>query len=887
MSKKIIYIIPFLFITVLLQAQEIEKRKYNTKKILLTQQAPQIDGLFNEAVWENVKWEDNFTQHEPFNGDIPGQQTSFKIIYNDNYIYFAIKAYDSAPDSIVTRLTKRDDIDGDFVGVGIDSYHDKLTSFTFGVSAAGVKLDMMQTNDGDSQDMNWDPIWYVKTMMVDDGWNAEMKIPLSQLRFDGDSSLVWGLEMFRMLFRKQELSLWQHIPNDAPGFISLFGELHGISNIKPKRQIEIAPYGVTSFDTYEKEDGNPYKDGSDFNYKAGLDGKIGITNNLILDFSVNPDFGQVEADASQVNLSAFETFYQEKRPFFIEGKNLFNFSVFGDGSGDMSAENLFYSRRIGRRPHGYANTNDGEYAKTPEFTNILGAAKLTGKTKNGFSFGVLESVTAEQKAEIDLDGQKRFETIEPLTNYFVGRVQKDFNKGITSLGGMITSTNRFIEEPNLEYLHSTALTGGLNFTHTWQEKKYYFTFNNMFSEVKGTEEAMIRTQRSSSRYYQRPDADHIEVDSSRTSLSGFGGKIGIGKQGGGHFGYGMFFTWKSPGLEINDIGFIRRTDEILQISHADFRTLNPFSIFRMVRINFAQWHGWDFSGTNLYTGLNLNSFMQFKNYWSLSTGMNSEFTGLSKTMLRGGPMFRTEGNLHNWFFVQTDERKKLVFSLNTSNSWGFNNSSTGRSYNLELSYRPTKTLQLSAGPSLSLSKTDLQYVTEQSLSGQAIYVFAAINQKIFSLNFRTDLNLTPNLSIQYWGQPFIASGEYSNFKKITDTPRADEYTDRFYTFAEGLGREIYYDETRGSYLVNESGGVSNTNYDYMLEKPDFNIKEFLSNLVIRWEYTPGSTLYVVWSQSRNGFNGDGRFLINEDLRNMFRIHPHNIFLIKFSYRFKA
>ena len=720
---------------------------------------------------------------------------------------------------------------------------------------------------------------------MEDGWNAEMKIPLSQLRFDRDSSLVWGLEVARILYRKQEVSLWQHIPQTAPGFVHMFGELHGIANIEPKRQIEIAPYGVGSFDTYEEVGGNPFRDGSDFNFKAGVDGKIGITNNLILDFTVNPDFGQVEADASQVNLTAFETFYEEKRPFFIEGKNLFSFPA-GVGDGDMGAENLFYSRRIGRRPHGNVDLNSGEYADSPRFTNILGATKLTGKTKNGLSFGVLESLTVEEKAEIDFEGDHRFETIEPLTNYFVGRIQQDFNKGVTTLGALITSTNRFIDEPNLEFLHSSALTGGVNFTHTWKDRNYYFSFNNMFSQVKGSEEALLRTQESSARYFQRPDAGHLEIDSSLTSLSGWGGRIGIGKQGGGRFNFGLIGMWKSPGLEVNDIGFMRTTDEILQITYVGFRTLNPFSVFRRLNLNFNQWHAWDFGGTNLLTGGNLNFNSQFTNYWSLGTGVNISSNQLSKTLLRGGPMFLSEGNVNNWLNLRTDDREKLVFGINANHNWSFSNSGKSQSYSFNINYRPTNTLQFSIGPGFSLSNNELQYVSEEENAGEARYIFGSIDQKVASLDFRINLNLTPDLSIQYWGQPFIASAEYKDYKRITNS-RASTYTDRFHIFINGIGEEIYYDENFEAYLVSESGGVSDTNYDYSFSKQDFNFKEFLSNLVVRWEYTPGSTLYIVWSQSRNGVNGDGRFIINEDLRNMFKIHPHNVFLIKLSFRFRA
>jgi len=871
----------FIGMTRVTNGQEVPSRhQYTTRKMMATETPPVIDGTFNEPVWETVPWARDFTQHEPHEGIAPSQNSAFKILFDENNIYVAMKAFDTAPDSIETRLNRRDNMDGDLMGVQFDSYYDKLTAFSFLVSAGGVKLDFLMSNDGENEDESWDPIWYVKTKVDADGWNAEMKIPLSQLRFDRDSSSIWGMQAARFIYRLQEVSLWQPIARDAPGWVHLFGELNGMGGIKPKRQIEIAPYGVLGYDTYQAEDGNPFQDGKDLNYKIGLDGKVGITNNMILDFTVNPDFGQVEADPSEVNLTAFESYFEEKRPFFIEGKSLFSYAIVDVGDSDMSAEGLFYSRRIGRRPQGDPDLLDDEYANLPEFTNILGAAKVTGKTKKGLSFGILESVTAEEKTEIDYEGDRRHETVEPLTNYLVGRLQQDFGKGKTILGGIVTHTKRFINDSNLNFLHTEATTGGINFTTTWKDKNYYFSLNNVFSHVKGSEEALINTQESSARYFQRPDAKHLELDSSRTSLSGYGGRLSIGKQGGGHFNYGAILTWKSPGLETNDVGFLRSTDEILQILYAGYRIWEPFSIFRNLNFNAAQWHAWDFGGVNIVTGGNLNVGMQFKNYFRFETGFNLEGNALSSNMLRGGPMFKSPGSSNHFFFVSTDDRKKLVFEIMGSNGWGWDKSSRRQNYALEINYRPTNTLQFSLDPSISMSRRELQYIDESSFNGDPRYLFGHIEQNVVSFDFRINLSITPDLSIQYWGQPFIASGGYSNFKRITQ-PQAKQFHDRFQTYTSD---QITYIDDDEVYFIDENLDGS---FDYAFDKPDFNFKEFLSNLVMRWEYIPGSTLYVVWSQSRHGVDPDGRFFLNRDFQDMFRIVPHNVFLIKLSFRFRA
>jgi hypothetical protein len=435
-----------------------------------------------------------------------------------------------------------------------------------------------------------------------------------------------------------------------------------------------------------------------------------------------------------------------------------------------------------------------------------------------------------------------------------------------------------VNDTTLNYLHKSAITGGIDFTTTWEDKNYYFTLNTMFSHIKGSEEALIRTQRSSARYYQRPDAKHLTLDSTRTSLFGHAGSMSAGKQGGGHFNFGGILTWKSPGFEVNDIGFVRSTDEIVEVLYAGYRIWDPFSIFRSMNFNIAQWHAWDFGGVNLMTGGNFNFNTQFKNYYRMGTGLNLSSQRLSNSTLRGGPMFKSPGDESTWMFLSSDDRKKLIFEVSGRFRWGNEQSSKSQRYRFELSYRPINTLRFSLEPSLSLSKNELQYISTSSYQTDPRYLFGSIDQKLISLDFRINLNLTPDLSIQYWGQPFIAAGDYSSFKRII-SPQADNFSNRFHIFGNN---EIRYDEDNGNYLVDEN---QDGNTDYGFGNPDFNFKEFLSNMVLRWEYRPGSALYAVWSQSREGIDPDGRFIINEDIQNLFRISPHNVFLVKFSYRF--
>jgi hypothetical protein len=872
--KRVIFLMIFSSLIFNATAQQEAKKRYFANK---ASGSITIDGALNEEDWKSGNWEGGFIQHEPYENGNPSQKTEFRLLYDDVNIYVAIKAFDTAPDSIVRRLSRRDHTDGDYVGVMFDSYHDLRTAFSFTVSASGVKNDETITNNGEVEDLTWDPIWYVKTAKYNWGWAAEMKIPLTQLRFEKNSAEVWGFEVLRNLFRKNETDLWQPIPRNAPGFIHLFGELAGLGEIKPRKQFDLTPYLVSSLDTYQEEENNPYEDGKDTQVSGGLDGKIGVTNNLTLDFTLNPDFGQVEADPSEVNLTAFETFFIEKRPFFIEGNNITQFQL-GFGDGDLSMEQLFYSRRIGRRPHSDPDLRDDEYIKSPEFTSIIGAAKLTGKSASGWSVGIIESLGAEENAKITYQGEQRKEVVEPLTNYFVGRLQKDINEGNTIIGAMVTSTDRKLENTSLEdLLHKNGRSAGFDFKQYFSEKNWLFQVNAAFSNVTGTKEAIDETQKSSTHYFQRPDATHLEYDPARTSLSGHGGNVQINKIGG-RFNMMLATMWKSPGLELNDVGFLRSTDEIIEVFWCGYRFTKPKGIMRNANLNFNQWYAWDFGGTDLVAGGNVNGHIQFTNQWSAHAGVNMEGESISNSQLRGGPSMKMPGNKNIWYYITTDPRRKLSFEYNGQHSKDNNNGTYSNYFSPEINYRPLNSLQLSFDPSFMINQNDLQYVDESSYQGNSRYVLSTINQKIISFSARINFNITPDLSIQYWGQPFIASGKYSKFKITTD-PKAPNYNDRFQVFTD---QQLTLNDDN-IYEVDEN--IDGTT-DYSFENPNFNFNEFLSNLVLRWEYVPGSTVYLVWSQNRNYTGSSGDFDYAHNMDQLYNYEkPGNTFLIKFSYRF--
>lgn len=849
-------------------------RIYQTNR--LEGQPPLIDGIVDEKAWDNVEWSGDFIQREPYDYHPPSQQTAFKMLYDDDHLYVAIRCFDTEPEKIERRLSRRDSFEGDWVAIGIDSYNDKLTGFSFSVNAAGVKNDGIVTNDNQFDD-TWDPVWYTKVSIDELGWVAEMKIPFTQLRFSKEENYVWGLEILRWLFRKEEMSLWQMVPQDAAGWASLWGELHGIKDIQPKKEVELIPYAMGNIEIYEAEEGNPFEGGTDLGYNAGLDGKVAISNNMTLNFTVNPDFGQVEADPSEVNLSAFETYFEEKRPFFIEGSNIYNYPV-TEGDGFFGVDNLFYSRRVGRKPQYDPDLDDNQYADIPEFTRILGAMKLSGKTNNGWSIGVLESITNKETASFDTEGVNSNEVVEPLTNYFNTRVQKDIHKGNTTIGGMVTATHRFINDTSVNFLPTGEYTQGLDFRNYWKEKSYFFSLRTVFSQVYGSTEAITELQEAPQRYYQRPDVKHVRLDTTRTKLFGNGGTIDGGKIGGGNWRYGAWFTWRTPGLDLNGMGFIRLADYMNQGVWGGYYIYEPFSIFRRLQVNASQSSGWDFSGEHLYVNAHLNMHMQFKNYWSFTIGTNRTFFDIDRHQLRGGPALRAPGDFGFWYGIHSDRRKKLSIELSMRNNWGDNAYQRQFGTDIEIMYRPFEFMQLSLEPGYNYGNQDVIYVETPEYNGENVYVVSSINKEFVSMDIRLEVSITPELSIQYWGQPFLFSGDYKNYKKVSD-PMTEHWQDQYTPYTEN---ELSYDASDNMYNIDENGdGIT----DYSFENPDFSFYEFRSNLVVRWEYIPGSTAYLVWSQGRTGDHPDGRFSLSENVNKLMDVSPRNIFLLKVSYRF--
>jgi len=849
----------------------IPKRIYTTK-VIADADSPVIDGVIDEGSWDLVEWSSDFVEREPDENTAPSEQTKFKIIYDKKFIYIAFRCFDHDPSKIVKRMSRRDGFEGDWVEINIDSYHDKRSGFSFTSSVSGVKGDEFISNNGNNWDGSWNPIWYLQTNIDNDGWTAEVKIPFSQLKFGNDKEQIWGIQVQRRFFRAEERSTWQRIPLDSPGWVSEFGELHGLKDIEAQKQIEIQPYSASQLNTYPEEKGNPFRDGNDTKLSAGLDAKIGITNDLTLDLTVNPDFGQVDADPAAIALDGFQIFFEERRPFFVENKNIFDFR-FAD-----NPDNLFYSRRIGRNPQGRVSLSENEYVDQPKFSTILGAAKFSGKTKTGWSLGVLESVTDNEYAEIDNNGIRREQIVEPLTNYFVGRAQKDFNNRNSFVGGIFTATNRNLRGDDLNYLRNSAYTAGIDFQHNWKNRKYYLIGNVVSSHVLGSREAITRTQNSLTHLFQRVDASHVEVDTMRTSLTGTGGRFEIGKSSVGHWRYNTTVIWRSPELELNDVGFLRQADEVRQYASLSHQTLKPFGQFRRINTRFEQFSSFDFEGNYNRMQYSLNSNANLKSNWNVNAQVVYKPRIYTNTILQGGPRFRYSEEVFKYLNFGSDGRKKFSFFGGIYHSQGKNDSFSYLEYDGGMAYQPINALTISLNPNFVINKSRTQYVTETSFNGDSRYITAELSQHTLNATIRLDYSINPNLTIQYYGQPFISRGIYKSFNKVTN-PVADYYGDRISLFQPN---QISFTESEGSYKVDEDNDGT---ADYSFQNPDFSQVAFNSNLVIRWEYIPGSEIFLVWSQGIFGNANTRDDLFSGINDQIFQRKPENIFLIKATYRF--
>jgi hypothetical protein len=803
--------------------------------------AVKVDGELNDAVWQTVPAITAFQQREPREGAAPSFQTEARVAYNATALYIAVQAFDPDPKRIVGIRTRRDEPSpSDWVSVVIDSFHDRRSAFEFAVNPAGVKQDSYWFNDTNN-DQGWDAVWDVTVSRGEKGWRAEFRIPFSQLRYRPSETSTFGLAIVRTIGRLNETATWPLLSKSANGYVSSFGELTGLHLDRSPKRLEVVPYVVGEVTTQPSEPGNSLINTTDPDGSLGVDFKYAVKPGLTLTGTVNPDFGQVEADPAVVNLSAFETFFSERRPFFVEGGGIFSFDV---DCSDGSCSGLFYSRRIGRTPRGTPDTPDGAYSSAPTQTTILGAAKLTGRI-GSFSVGALNAVTSDEDAVIANGTVQTRQTIEPLTNYAVVRARREFANQ-SALGFMTTLTNRSLDAAT-RFLPGGAYTGGVD-TDWRLSPKYAIRGYLAGSTIHGDAQAIDELQRNNVHSFQRPDSDTLTYDPTRTSMNGYGGSLSLSKIAGQRLVFSSNFGFKSPGFEINDVGFLQRADQRSMSNWVQVRYDKPSQKWlRSFRYNLNQWAGWNFDGDRVSSGFNVNAHAVFRNNWGSGVGGNINPQPFDDRATRGGPGVYGNAQRSIWGYVQSDQRPAVsvnVFSFNATDGKGM----TLHDISPDVSYRPSSFLKVSAGLHISLNHDESQWV-ESTDDGR--YVFGRIHQQTFGITTRLNYTVTPALSFQVYAEPFVSAGDYSNFKELVD------------------GRSKSYE-----------GRYKPTEYT---ENPDFNYRSFRTTNVLRWEYKPGSTLFVVWQQGREDNVGHGDFNFNRDFGAVFDAPAKNVFLVKFAY----
>jgi hypothetical protein len=841
-----------------------------------------IDGVLDEKVWQ-TPGSGGFTQRDPSDGQPATEATTVWVAFDHDNLYVAARLSDSEPSKIVGRLGRRDEqVESDWLDVGFDPYRDRRSGYYFGVNPSGSIEDGTISND-ETADATWDGIWVSAARVDDGGWTVEMRIPFDQLRFKRQGVQVWGVNFQRIIKRKNEEDHFAWVPKEESGLVSRFADLTGLAGIAAGRRLEVSPFALSQAKLYPGEPGNPFRSGHDFGAGAGFDLKGGLSSNLTLNLSVNPDFGQVEVDPAVINITDQETYYEEKRPFFIEGASIFNFGTGGPNvyrSFGWENPEFFYSRRIGRSPQG--NPGGAGFSDMPDWTTILAAAKVTGKIGRDFNLGVISGLTEREYALVDDGGERSNVEVEPFGHYGVVRGLKEFGEGRSGLGFIATSLLRDLREgPLQDALSRSALTLGLDgWTFLDKDRGWALAGWAGLTEVRGSAEAITALQLSSLHYFQRPDADWVEVDENATSLSGWAGRLYVNKQKG-NFVFNAALGAMSPGFEANDLGYHTRGDLMNGHVEAGYRSLQPGRTFRNWTVTGSYYRNYDFGGNRVGEYIYLDGKGRFLNYWTAALHLDWEPPKYSHWLTRGGPFaFYPAGETVRGTLT-SDDRKPLIFSFSGyfryHPSGGYNWSLGGG-----LTWKPRPNFSLSVNPSYTWRYSEGQWIRRvvdplKTSTYGVRYVLSDVIQKTLPIEIRINWTFTPRLSLQAYVQPYLAVGDFSAFKELTAARTFD-----FDYYGEADSTIAY---AGGVYTVDPDGAAGPA-APFTFGDPDFNLKSLRGTVVLRWEYRPGSMLYLVWTRRRADYGHPGDFDLWRDLGDVFRAPGENIFMLKFSYRFE-
>ena len=842
-----------------------------------------IDGILSEPVWQ-MPGAGGFTQRNPWDGRPATEPTIFWVAFDRDNLYVAVRLTDSEPDKIIGRLGRRDEaVDSDWLDIGFDPYHDRRSGYFFSVNPVGSIQDGTLANDEEA-DSTWDGVWESAARIDGAGWTVEMRIPFDQLRFERRDVQVWGVNLQRTIKRKNEEDHFAWVPKEESGLVSRFAELTGLTGIASGRRLEIAPFALSQASFHPAEPGNPFRPGHDYGAGAGFDLKGGLSSNLTLNLSVNPDFGQVEVDPAVINITDQETYYEEKRPFFIEGASIFDFGKGGPNvyrSLGWENPDFFYSRRVGRAPQGSAG--GASFADLPDWTTILTAAKVTGKIGRDLSLGVVSALTEREYAAIDIDGERSSLEVEPFTHYGVVRGLKEFGEGRSGLGFIATSVIRGLRDEALErsLARSSLALGVDGWTFLDKDRGWALAGWAGMTDVRGSSDAILRLQLSSLHYFQRPDAGWVEVDENATSLFGWAARIYVNKQKG-NFVFNAALGAISPGFETNDIGFHNRGDTLNGHVEAGYRVLQPGRTFRNWTVTGSYYRNYDFGGNRVGEYIYLDGKGQFLNYWTAALHLDYEPPKYSHYLTRGGPMaFYPAGETVRGTLA-TDSRKALIVQLS-----GYYRYHPSGGYNWSLgggvTWKPSPNFSLSVGPGYTWRFSQGQWVRSvtdplKTSTYGVRYVLSDIIAKTLPIETRINWTFTPRLSLQAYIQPYLATGDFRAYKELRAARTFD-----FDFYGQDGGSTI--SNAGGIYTVDPDGPAGPA-APFSFADPDFNLKSLRGTVVLRWEYRPGSLLYFVWTQKRADYANPGDFELWRDLGDVFRAPGENIFMIKVSFRFE-
>ncbi len=861
----------------------------------------EIDGRIAEEAWASAPVASDFVQGEPEEGVEPARRTEVRILYDDEALYVAARMHERDASAIADQLVRRDEQGQyDHFEVQIDPNLDRQTGYLFRVGASGVERDAFLYDDV-REDENWDAVWSSAVRRDSAGWSVEMRIPLSQIRYESqEGAQTWGLNLVRRRLASTSVDYFALRSRTEQGRVSQFGRLTGLRLAAAERRFEVTPYLATSLATGPSDPDDPFFDGSELDPRAGVNVQYGIGSAFSLDATINPDFGQVEVDPAVVNLTAFETFFSEKRPFFVQDARVFDFDLSGRQS------RLFFSRRIGREPQG--DVPDGaEFVDVPSRTTILGASKFTGRTQEGLSVGVLGAVTQEEvgRASFGEESEPGSFVAEPASQYGVARVQQDFRDGATRVGAIVTGVNRSLPEDGaLDFLPTSAVSGGIDFEHQWggtRNRRWSLSGYVAGTHVRGSREAMIEIQTNPQHYYQRPDADDLSVDSTTTHLTGVNWAIEFGRQSGEHWTWNVGVEQLSPDFSANDLGFSNQGEQVDLEGFAQYQEIEPGSLFRSWELTLFTFHEWrnalldDLTSADGWAGaykggqFSLNGEAELHNNWELDMGLEYGPRSLSDTETRGGPLMTDPASAEAEFRLNTDPRRMVSLGPSISYEDRYSGGGSELGLGLDVTLRPTPSFELSLEPQISFEDDASQFVTSTDTvpferTFGARYLFADLERTELSMETRLEVAFSPDLSLQLFAQPLLSSGDFLTYKQLA-RPSSFE----FEVFDEGM-------PTTAGGGPGCSGGATCTDggerffdfdgdgrADLTLPTQDFNFRSLRGNAVFRWEYRPGSTLFLVWQQNRSDEAPVGDFDFGRDLEGLFSADTENTFIVKVSH----